>query len=411
MRRSPGARRYPRWARSFAVPSFRLLWIGLLLQAASLGMQMVVTGWLVFEITGSPFWTAVSSAMSMAPFFFLGPVSGAVADRLNRVRLLLAISAAAVLVTGAMAAVLLGGAAPLWAILALTAFAGGVTAFQTTTRQALTYDLVGPALALNGMSLNSVSFQIGLAVGSLLSGFIIAAAGAGGQFLVICLLYLGSGAVLALIRSRPATALDTRPPSILRVLRGYLAIMRRSRTLVTLMALMALTELFGFTHMSLLPVIAKDVLGLGAVGLGVMSAVRQAGGIAALLVLAALGDFRHKGRLLFAVMIGFGASLMALVVSANVVWAVAVLTAATACAMAVDALSMTLMQDNVANEERGRAMGAWTLSIGVAPVGQLGIGALASAIGAPQALFISGAVLLAASAAAGVGLPRIRRLA
>ena len=400
----------PRWARSFAVPAFRLLWIGLLLQSTALGMQMVVTGWLVFEITGSPFWTAVSSAMSMAPFFFLGPVSGAVADRMNRVRLLLAITGAGVVATGAMAAVLLAGSTPLSLILALTALAGAVTAFQTTTRQALTYDVVGSALALNGMSLNSVSFQIGLAVGSLLSGFIISAAGPGGQFLVISLLYLGSGAVLVMIRIRPAATWDAAPPSMLRVLRGYLTIMRRSRTLVTLMALMALTELFGFTHMSLLPVIAKDVLGLGAVGLGVMSAVRQVGGIAALLALAALGNFRHKGRLIFAVMIGFGASLMALLASANVVYAVAVLTAATACAMAVDALSMTLMQENVANEERGRAMGAWTLSIGVAPVGQLGIGALASAVGAPLALFISGAVLLAGSAAAAVRLPSIRRL-
>jgi MFS family permease len=401
---------YPQWARSFAVPAFRLLWSGLLLQSAALGMQMVVTGWLVFEITGSPFWTAVSSAMSMAPFFLFGPVSGAVADRLNRVRLLLAITAAGALVTAAMAAVLLAGAAPLGLILALTALAGSVTAFQTTTRQTLTFDVVGPALALNGMSLNSVSFQIGLAVGSLLSGFIISAAGAGGQFLVISLLYLVSGAVLVLIRSRPAAALNSPPPSILRVLRGYVAIMRRSRTLVTLMALMSLTELFGFAHMSLLPVIAKDVLGLGAVGLGVMSAVRQLGGIAALLALAALGNFRHKGALLFAVMIGFGASLMGLLVSANVVYAVAVLTAATACAMAVDALSMTLMQENVANEERGRAMGAWTLSIGVAPVGQLGLGALAGAVGAPLALFVSGAILLLGSAAAAVRLPLIRRL-
>lgn len=401
---------HPRWARSFAVPAFRLLWTGLLLQSTALGMQMVVTGWLVFEITGSPFWTAFSSAVSMAPFFLLGPISGAVADRVNRVRLLLAITAAGVLVTGAMAAVLLAGAALLWLILVLTALAGSVTAFQTTTRQALTFDVVGPALALNGMSLNSVSFQIGLAVGSLLSGFIISAAGAGWQFLVISLLYVGSGVVLVLIRIRPAAALDSPPPPLLRVLRGYLAIMRRSRTLVTLMALMSLTELFGFTHMSLLPVIAKDVLGLGAVGLGVMSAVRQAGGIAALLALAALGNYRRKGPLLFAVMIGFGASLMALLASANVVYAVAVLTAATACAMAVDALSMTLMQENVANQERGRAMGAWTLSIGVAPVGQLGLGAVAGAVGAPLALFVSGTVLLLGSAVAAVGLPHIRRL-
>ena len=71
---------------------------------------------------------------------------------------------------------------------------------------------------------------------------------------------------------------------------------------------------------------------------------------------------------------------------------------------------MTLMQDNVKDDERGRAMGAWTLSIGVAPVGHLGLGALAGNIGAPRALLASGTTLLVMSLAATVGLPRIRRL-
>ena len=78
--------------------------------------------------------------------------------------------------------------------------------------------------------------------------------------------------------------------------------------------------------------------------------------------------------------------------------------------MALDTLCMTLMQENVADEQRGRAMGAWTLSIGVAPIGHLGLGGLAGYVGAPIALFASGAALVAASLATAVGLPGIRRL-
>ena len=162
--------------------------------------------------------------------------------------------------------------------------------------------------------------------------------------------------------------------------------------------------------MSLLPVIAKEVLGLGAVGLGVLTGVRQIGGIAGQIGLAALGNFRRKGMLMFAIMAAFGVCLMALVVVTDVVYYVVVLSLATACAMCVDTLHMTLMQENVAEHERGHAMGAWTLSIGVAPLGHLGLGALAGAVGAPWALFVSGTVLLAASAATAAGLPRIRRL-
>ena len=398
----------PGWARSFQFLDFRLLWLCVLLQSAAVGMNWVVTGWLVFEITGSPFLTAAASAISMVPFFFLGAVSGAVADRMNRSRLLRVVTAAAAATSGVMAAALLADLARLWHILALTALNGCATAFLMTTRQSLTYDIVGPKLALNGMSLNSVSMQVGLVCGSLLSGIIISASGAGGQFLVIALVYLASGGFALFIRSSGAR--EHPPQAVVRVLAEYLGIMRRNRTLVTLMLLTGVNELFGFTHMSLLPVIAKEVLGLGAVGLGVLTGVRQVGGIAGQIGLAALGNFRRKGMLMFAVMAAFGACLMALVLVTNVVYYVVVLALATACAMCVDTLHMTLMQENVAEHERGRAMGAWTLSIGVAPLGHLGLGALAGAIGAPWALFVSGTVLLGASAATAAGLPRIRRL-
>ena len=399
----------PGWARSLQFPDFRLLWLCVLLQSAAVGMNWVVTGWLVFELTGSAFLTAASSAISMVPFFFLGAVSGAVADRMNRSRLLRIVTVAAAVTSGVMAAALLADLARLWHILALTALGGCATAFLMTTRQSLTYDIVGAKLALNGMSLNSVSMQVGLVCGSLLSGIIISAIGAGGQFLVIGLVFLASGGFVLFIRTSAGVP-EHPPQSVVRVLAEYVGIMRRNPTLVTLMLLTGINELFGFTHMSLLPVIAKEVLGLGAVGLGVLTGVRQVGGIAGQIGLAALGNFRRKGMLMFAIMAAFGASLMALVLVTDVVYYVAVLSLATACAMCVDTLHMTLMQENVAEQERGRAMGAWTLSIGVAPVGHLGLGALAGAIGAPWALFVSGTVLLGASAATAAGLPRIRRL-
>lgn len=170
------------------------------------------------------------------------------------------------------------------------------------------------------------------------------------------------------------------------------------------------TELFGFAHMAILPVIAKDVLDLDASGLGALTAVRQTGGVAGLLALAALGDFRRKGMLLFALMLAFGGALMSLIFQIGVPYYVAMLALATACAMSIDALCVTLMQENAPPDQRGRAAGAWTLCIGVAPVGQLSIGALAGRIGAPASLFASGAALAASTLCAAAALPKVRRL-
>jgi hypothetical protein len=176
------------------------------------------------------------------------------------------------------------------------------------------------------------------------------------------------------------------------------------------MGLAAITEVFGWTHQSLLPVFARDILGIGAVGLGVMGACRQGGGVIGLLLLAGLGDYRHKGLLMFIVAGAFGAGLMSFSIGGSVVAFAIILVVANACASVADTLYKTLMQSNVTNEQRGRAMGSWVLSIGAAPVGHLGVGALAGALGAPGALLVNGSILLGISILAALGLPGIRRL-
>ncbi len=403
----------PLWARSFGFADFRLLWMNVLLQSAAQGMHWVAVGWLVFEISDSELLVSLSAALSMAPFFFLGFVSGAVADRVDRRKLMVAVSLADVAVSLSLAAVLLADVSGIAWLLALSAAGGCVSAFIMTTRQSLTYDVVGARLALNGMSLNSVSMQIGLIGGPLLFSAVIARFDASGVFLIAGACYAASAAFPLFMRAPPASAAAESAPRrepVSRVLAGYAEIMRGNRVLVTLIALTVVTELFGFAHMAILPVIAKDVLSLDASGLGVMTAVRQTGGVAGLLALSALGDFRRKGMLMFALMMVFGGSLMALIFQLGVPYYVGMLALATACAMSVDALYVTLMQESAPAEQRGRAAGAWTLSIGVAPVGQLSIGALAGRIGAPAAVFASGAALALSTLCAAAALPKIRRL-
>ena len=197
---------------------------------------------------------------------------------------------------------------------------------------------------------------------------------------------------------------------MLRSLLGYIRLVRQNRTLMTLMLLAAATEIFGFSHMSLLPVFARDILGVGAVGLGIMTAVRQVGGMLGLMALANLGDFKRKGLLMFALAVGFGLGQMAFSVSANMVFSLFVLAFVNACAATVDTLHKTLMQSNVPDEQRGRAMGSWVLSIGVAPIGHIGVGAMAGVLGAPGALLVNGGLLTFVGVTAALGLPNMRRL-
>ncbi len=374
-----------------------------------MGMEHVALGWLVLELTDSPFMVGLASAARMAPFFFLGILSGAVADRVDRRVLLRFLAAAASIVAAALALLLVAEAAQVWHVMVLAVAMGCVWAFTMTLRQAYTYDIVGPELALNGLSLNALSQRAGGVAGAIMAGAIIATLGVGAQYLAVSASYLAGGAVLLAVRDVGQSA-ATGQESVLRGVLGYIELIRGNRTLMILMLLAAATEVFGFTHQSLLPVFARDVLGVGAVGLGVMSAVRQGGGIIGLLFLASLGDFRRKGLLMFAAAVGFGLGQMAFSLATSIFVFVAVLAFVNACASVADTLYKTLMQRNVPNEQRGRAMGSWVLSIGTAPAGHLGVGAMAGALGAPGALLINGGILTFIGLTTAIGLPRIRRL-
>ncbi len=397
------------WASSLRFRDFRLFWASTLCYSLGTGMEHVAVGWLVFDITGSAFLVGVAAAARMAPLFFLGILSGAMADWLER-RLFLFFSAlGGTAVASVMAIMLLAGSPPVWAVILLVAAGGCAFAFTLTARNAYTYDIVGPEHALNGLSLNQMAMQAGGIGGAVVSGSLIELVGPGWQYFAVGGSYFGSALVLLAIGRSTAAAQPQREP-VLQNLVGYIRFLRENQVIMVLMCLTSITEVLGFTHMTLLPVFAKDVLHVGPVGLGYLTAVRQAGGLMGLALLANLRDYRRKGLLMFIIAGAFGVGLMGFSVSSALVYFIIVLAAVNACAMSVDTLYKTLMQANVPDEQRGRAMGSWVLSIGVAPVGHLGVGGLASALGAQGALLLNGAILTGVSLAAALKLPQIRRL-
>ena len=406
---APSPHTAPAWAFPFQSRDFRLLSVSILFYSVGNGMEQVAVGWLVFELTGSSFMIGVAAAARMAPFFFLGILSGTLSDRLERKAFLRLVTLLAGCVAAGMALLILVADPNVWAVIALVAAQGSAFAFALTIRQAYTVDIVGTRQALNGLALTSICMQAGGIAGALASGALIEALGPGWQYVGVAACYAASGLVLFAVRTSQPAMQEIRE-SVLRNLAGSIQLLRRNRSLLVLMGLASVTEVFGFTHMTLLPVFAKDVIGVGPAGLGVMTAVRQGGGLIGLGLLASLRDYRRKGLLMFLTAGLFGLGQMAFSLSTNLYVFLVVLAVVNASAHAVDTLYKTLMQTVVSEEQRGRAMGSWVLSIGTAPVGHLGIGALAGALGAQGALLVNGAVLAFVSLSAGAGLKETRRL-
>ena len=145
--------------------------------------------------------------------------------------------------------------------------------------------------------------------------------------------------------------------------------MRRNRTLLMLIVVTAAVEVLGFSFATVLPELATDRLGVGAEGLGIMHAVRAAGGFAAGIALAGTLSFRRRGLAYLVVIYAFGLALIGLGFAPSYASILLAVLAVAALASASDVLTQSMMQLSVPDRLRGRAMGAWVFAIGSAPVG------------------------------------------
>lgn len=401
--------RYAIFAGAFSSSDFRLVWISLVFGSLAMWIEMVAIAWLVLELTNSSFMVGLASAARLAPFFLIGIPIGAVVDRVDRHIFLRFINVGSALIGLIITLLVLLNVVEFWHLMALSFLSGAGRAANSTTRSSYVYDLVGPNVALNGLALISFSQRLGGVLGGLIGGLLIARKGIGITFIVMTVGYIISAIILYLVREVGESAPKYRE-SIIENLRGAVRSIKNNKTLGLLMLLTAFTEVFGFSHQVLLPIFARDVLDTGADGFGFLIAVRAGGGLIGTLFIASLGNFNNKGYLLLVAIGLFGLGLISFSYSQTLIIAFSLLALTNFAGGITGVLQQTLMQKSVSNEERGRAMGALTLSIGLAPIGHIELGALGNFLGAPFALAINGVIL------GGIGLlalfkaPSIRNL-
>jgi hypothetical protein len=314
--------------------------------------------------------------------------------------------AAASAVLGLLA---LAGQIALWHLILLSLAGGAVRALNQAARQSYAHDIAGAGRLVEGLALVGLAMRAGTLVGSLGTGALIAWGGPGFAYLAVAAAYLAGAFIL---RPGPVGARAAGPvtESAWANLVGFVRVLGRSRVLLVLIAMTAAGEALGFSHQALLPSLARDVLRVGAEGLGVMTAARSVGGIVGLAFVTRLGQVPNQGAIFLGVLGAFGLALVLLGLAPGFLAVLAILVLANALGALCDVLSQSLIQQSVPSEARGRAGGAWVFAIGAAPIGQFQIGALASLFGVGAALGASGLGLLVIAVAGALAFPSLRRL-
>jgi MFS family permease len=386
-----------------------VLWLATVIFHLGLGMQQVILGWVVLTLTHSEAMVGTVFAVRSAPNLVVGFAAGTLTDRYDRRSLMRLAAFGMAGVSFVIAWLAYSEQLAVWHLLLGTGALGVWQALEMTARQAFVVDTLGVHRAVQGIALISLAQRVGGVLGALLAGITLAWWGAAVTFVIMATSYGIGACVLYALRRQGIAAPTVREP-IRQNLLTYLRALRTNQDVRALMFSTAAAELLGFSHQVMLPVLAKEVLQVGAGGLGVLTAFRFLGGVLGVSGLTVLGARHRRGRVLLVVLTLFGAGQVLLASAPTFAVAALCVIFINIMAAATDVLHQTLLQYSVANEQRGRAMGSWIIGTGIAPVGHLEVGALASLTSAHVALLVNGLALMLLPLGMAVGIPRLWRL-
>jgi MFS family permease len=374
-------------------PVFRAFWIAVLASQVGTWMQNAGAAWLMTTLAASPALVALMQTATSLPSFLLGVPAGALADIVDRRRLLLATQAWMLLAAVVLAVLTIAGVVTPALLLVLTFAIGLGVALTGPAWQATSPHLVPPEELPGAVALNGVAVNVGRAVGPAAGGLLLAAAGAGAVFLTNAASFVGMLAVV--FRWRPRAPERTLPAERLSgAMRAGLRYLRHSPALQTVLVRTAGFVLGASAMFALLPVVARRELGLGSAGFGLLLAVLGIGAIAGAGLLARVRAVFTPDRLVLAGTVLFSGAILSLALTTELAIVFAAMFVAGISWIALMASFNVAAQTGTPRWVRARALAAYLLVFqGGLALGSVVWGAVAETTSVRTALVAAAAFL------------------
>lgn len=377
---------------AFQVRAYRWLWSGHFLYVMSLVMSHLALGWLMLELTNSPYWVGVATGVGGVGKIISGFFAGVLVDRLDKRRVLMGSQFFYGLLALILGALILADRVMIWNVLVIAFLLGATDAVVAPASNTIVYQVVGRERVMNASAINMMGFNTARTLGAALAGILIDRADTGTCYLAAS--GLACVGVLPMLGIHGVFRAPGAPEAFWRALRDGVKHVWQEGALRRALGLSVVVEMFGFSHYTMTPVIARDVLRVGAQGLGYLSAASGLGATLGTLALASLGDFKHKARLMWITTLcaGVGIILFALSPWYGVSLLLATFNGATLASY--DALMQTLVQLLTPDAVRGRVLSLYVLTFGFTSVGGYVAGVVATAASAPFAIGLGGGVIV-----------------
>ena len=392
--------------RVLAQRDFGLFWSSLLISGIGSQLTTVALAWQIYEVTGSPLQLGLVGLFRALPVIVSALTGGLLADRMDRRRLLIATQALAMLLSFLLGLLTDLGVIRVWHIYAVTFFSTALMTFDQPTRSAMIPNLVPREHLAAAFALNVTLRQTALLVGPFVAGVVIAWAGVRWSYYLDAASFLAVIGCLLSMRVAQAQPAARKESAVKSILEGFLFV-RNNPLILGLLVMDTCVTFFG-AYRAMMPVFAKDVLGVGAPGLGALLGAPAMGALVGSGVVMALGNPRGKARLIVSITLLYTAGLVVFALSRSFALSFFVAFLLGGFDAMGETLRMTLIQVATPDELRGRVQGLVHVFVMGGPfMGHAQVGLVAAILGAPGAVIVGGMI---ASAVVGMMAKRLTQL-
>jgi MFS family permease len=390
--------------------NYRLWFFGQIISLFGTWMQNTAQGFLVYELTKSPAFLGYVGFAAGIPSWLFMLYGGVIADRISRRKLMVITQSTMMILAFILSALTFLKVVQPWHIILLAFLLGIANAFDTPARQAFASELVDREDLTNAIALNSSMFNSATVVGPALAGVTYAAFGPGWCFAINGISFIAVIIALLFIRfDRPFTSVEQR--SMFKGLKAGFQYVIGEPAVRTLIMMIGVFGLFGASYMTLMPAWAVDVLQGDVKTNGLLRSAQGAGALIGALIIASLGRFKFRGKLLTFGSFCFPILLM---IFAYIRWIPASLLMLVGVGLStvmIMNLANALVQITVPDNLRGRVMGIYSLTFfGLMPIGSLLMGMIADKLSEPIAVLFGTTIVIGCAILVRIFAPSVWKL-
>jgi MFS family permease len=398
---------------SFKLPAFRIYFAAMLGQMAGMNMQMMARSLLVLTLTGSYTPLGIMSLANAIPMLATSLFGGVIADRVQKKYVLLVGQASSAVISLLIALALTLGyvsedrANSWWLLVVAALFQGSVMGLMMPSRQAIIREIVSEEDVMNAISLNTLGMNLLRLTAPAAAGFLIAGFGFQAVYYAMTGAYVVAVGFTFLLPL--SSKMNVRGRGALSDIRAGIGYIRRDTTILLILIITLVAVVLSMPYMMLLPAFTEDELKVGPKGLGILMGVSGIGAIAGSLVLASLPN-KKRGAMLLGMGLILGLALMAFSASTSWTLSLIVIVFVGVGQTGRMALGNTLLQYYAAADYRGRVMSFLMMEFGLSSFVVFPAAIVADIVGVRWTVGVLAFVLVLASIAAYIFIPRIRRL-